>query len=340
MDSLTLYARWNVEVTFDANGGVLAGGATDAERALAGRGSGSITYSVNQSISTGLTGSRTNYTFVLWNTKADGTGTNIEDYGIITGPVTFYAIYYQSEYYYTGTEQVFRAPVNGWYAVELWGAEGGDDDWNTGKGGRGAYVYGEVHVNAGTQLYVYVGAPGRDSVTGTGAGYNGGGNPGNSGWSGSGGGATDIRTVGGTNNWRSNLGSRIAVAAGGGGGGANGNGGYGGALIGGSGTGGSGGGQTYAGNGGTFGVGGTPSPDGGGGGGGWYGGGAGNNDAGGGGGSSYLAGYPGCAVSSSGYAFRNGQMLAGNQQMPRPDGGYETGHSGACRARLRLISVD
>ena len=332
---LTLYANWKTNVTFDANGGTLAGGVTDAEKAVVGKASAAIPYSVNQTAATGLYGNRTNFTYVLWNTKADGTGTNIEDYGKITGPVTFYAIYYQSDYYYTGAPQTFRVPVTGWYKVQLWGAKGGND---TGTGGKGAYVSGEVHLEAGTNLYVYVGAPGRDNVTGTGAGYNGGANPGSSGWSGAGGGATDIRTVYG--NWNQNLNSRIAVAAGGGGGGANGNGGYGGALVGGSGTGGSGGTQTSAGNGGGFGYGGTPSPDGGGGGGGWYGGGAGNGDAGGGGGSSYLSGFDGCVTSYTGYTFRNGDMLAGNQTMPTPEGGTEVGHSGACRARIQLISVD
>ena len=260
---------------------------------------------MNQTAATGLYGNRANFTYVLWNTKADGTGTNIEDYGKITGPVIFYAIYYQSDYYYTGAPQTYRVPVTGWYKVQLWGAKGGND---TGTGGKGAYVSGEIHLEAGTNLYVYVGAPGRDNVTGTGAGYNGGANPGSSGWSGAGGGATDIRTVYG--NWNQNLNSRIAVAAGGGGGGANGNGGYGGALVGGSGTGGSGGTQTSAGNG----------------------------DAG--GGSSYLSGFDGCVTSYTGYTFRNGDMLAGNQTMPTPEGGTEVGHSGACRARIQLISVD
>ena len=333
INSLTLYANWRVNVTFNANGGILSGGMSNAEKAIRGKASGDIVFSLNQVVATGLTGTKNNFHYVLWNTKADGTGTNLTSYGKVRGPVTFYAIYYQSEYYYTGSEQVFRAPVNGWYKVQLWGARGGDDTYS---GANGAYVTGELHVTAGTSLYVYVGAPGR-SGTGSGAGYNGGANPGGSGWSGSGGGATDIRTRSGA--WTSSLGSRIAVAAGGGGGGQFGYGGYGGALTGGSGNpGGSGGSQTHGG--GSFGVGGTPSPDGGGGGGGWYGGGAGNGDTGGGGGSSYLSGFPGCAASSTGYSFRNGQMIAGNQWMPKPDGGQEVGHSGACRARIELISTD
>ena len=346
ISSLTLYANWKTNVTFDANGGILAGGTTDDEKALAGKASGTIPYNVNQTIATGLTGNRKNYTYVLWNTKPDGTGTNIEDYGKVTGPVTFYAIYYQSEYYYTGTEQTFQTPVDGWYKVQLWGAQGGRDASN--QGGKGAYVSGEVHVTAGTKLYVYVGAPGANNTHGTGAGYNGGGNSGanSGGSSGSGGGATDIRISSG--NWTEGLSSRIAVAAGGGGAGVHSGGGYGGALVGGNSNKQSGGTQTKAGNRGSFGVGGSSQIDGGGGGGGWYGGGASSggglgderNDVGGGGGSSYMSGFPGCEVSWTGYVFRNPQMIAGNQQMPAPDGGYETGHAGACRARIQLISID
>lgn len=340
-NQLTLYARWNTQVTFDANGGVLAGGTTPEEKALAGKVSGTLTMSLNQAVSTGLIGSRTNFTYVGWNTQADGMGTWIEDYGRITGPVTFYAIYYQSNYYYTGAPQTFRVPIDGWYEIQLWGAEGGDDA--AGEGGRGAYVKGEVYMRRGSELYVYVGAPGLTGTHGSGAGYNGGGNSGASsgGQSGSGGGATDVRTVYG--NWNQNLDTRIAVAAGGGGAGMHRAGGYGGALVGGS-TGIAGGTQTSAGPRGGFGYGGSSEVDGGGGGGGWYGGGAssggspgGSNDVGGGGGSSYLAGYGGCAPSPTGYTFRSGQMIAGNQTMPRPDGGQEVGHTGACQAKIRWI---
>jgi len=331
---IDLYAHWTTLVTFNANGGVLSGGVSSAETAVNGLASGDIAYTVNQVVTTGLTGSKANYQFVSWNTMPDGTGTNLLNFGKVREPVTFYAIYYQSEYDYTGSEQTFTAPVDGWYKVQLWGAKGGNDSCT---GGNGAYVTGEVHVTAGTKLYVYVGDAGQSWANGYGAGYNGGGLPGTSGASGSGGGATDIRTQPGA--WTKTLSSRIAVAAGGGGGGWHGYGGYGGALNGGDGSpGGSGGGQSSGG--GSFGVGGMPSSDGGGGGGGWYGGGGGYGDTGGGGGSSYLVGYPGCAASSTGYVFRNGEMIAGNQRMPSPSGGTEVGHSGACHASIRLISLD
>ena len=67
---LTLYAVWKVKVVFDANGGTLIGGITDAEKALAGKNVGEIIYNVNQSASTGLSGSKTGYIFLEWNTQS------------------------------------------------------------------------------------------------------------------------------------------------------------------------------------------------------------------------------------------------------------------------------
>ena len=102
-----------------------------------------------------------------------------------------------------------------------------------------------------------------------------------------------------------------------------------------------------------FGYGGNNEPGddhGGGGGGGYYGGGGGAMEAGavtsGGGGSSFISGYPGCdAISASstenniihtgqpnhysGYVFTDVVMKAGNEVMPSPNGGVETGHTGS-----------
>ena len=96
-----------------------------------------------------------------------------------------------------------------------------------------------------------------------------------------------------------------------------------------------------------------------GGGGGYYGGGHGihptNNHSGGGGGSSFISGYPGCnAISASstesniihtgqanhysGYVFTNTVMKAGNESMPSPSGGTETGHSGNGCAIITQVS--
>ena len=271
-------------------------------------------------------------------------------------PVTFYAIYYQSEYNYTGTVQTFTAPVDGWYKVQLWGAAGGDDGDHHGwrQGGKGGYVEAEIKLEAEQKIYVYIGAPGMDNVTATGAGYNGGGNPGTDGYSGSGGGASDIRLIDGEWDNPVGLSTRILVAGGGGGAGLRGDGGYGGGLVGGNGRGdawndqygnnfpgGDGGTQTSAGNRGGFGYGGTNGADGGGGGGGWYGGGArgpcrpsdsgpNDNDVGGGGGSSYIGGYGSIQI-------RNAYTKAGNEQMPSFDGGFMTGNDGPCHARFLIV---
>lgn len=214
-------------------------------------------------------------------------------------------MYYQGRFNYTGSEQLFITPVSGWYRIELYGAKGGDD---LHPGGYGVSVTGEMHFSAGEQIYVYVGAPGTSLCTGTGAGYNGGGNTGVTGASGGGGGATDIRLKGGAWNDSTGMKTRIMVAAGGGGGGLYSNGGIGGALVGGNGTGATGGTQT---NGGSyaagFGTGGATVQDGGGG--------AAYSDNGAAGGSSYIAGFEGCstvyASLTEGHPVRDAQMDAG-----------------------------
>ena len=123
---------------------------------------------------------------------------------------------------YTGQAQEYIAPVSGKYQIELWGAEGnyyasGNSYQNTGKG---AYVSGEIYLNKGTKLYVYVGQHSHDSNSYNSSMFNGGSIPASvyqGHYSGSGGGATDIRLKEG--NWDDfeGLKSRIMVAAGGGG---------------------------------------------------------------------------------------------------------------------------
>ena len=147
-------------------------------------------------------------------------------------------------YVYLKDSQPFTPLYNGIYQIELWGASGGDIDSYTG--GKGAYTAGNISLQRGTPLYLYIGGAGSNSVNG---GYNGGGSlsNGQKAFGSSGGGATDIRLTNGTWDNFDSLKSRIMVAAGGGG--ANnrnrssgdskkygaGNGGYGGELIGGDG---------------------------------------------------------------------------------------------------------
>ena len=112
---------------------------------------------------------------------------------------------------YTGAEQVFTATEDGYYKLQVWGAQGG---WNIGsnggaeKAGKGGYGQGLIYLTQGEKLYIYIGGQGAtcdsSSCTGVG-GWNGGGQ----GMYG-GGGATDIRVEGNT------LYHRILVAGGGG----------------------------------------------------------------------------------------------------------------------------
>ena len=137
--------------------------------------------------------------------------------------------------------QTITLPWYGEYKMECWGASGSSTA--SSSGGVGGYTSGEMVLKYNKNLYLYVGeCSGNNSYAG---GWNGGGN----GQSGSntsqqggcaGGGATDIRIIGGDWNNVKSLCSRIMVAGGGGGAGSThsegtGYGGYGGGIDGGDG---------------------------------------------------------------------------------------------------------
>ena len=115
-------------------------------------------------------------------------------------------------YDYTGDVQTFVTPVSGQYKLEVWGAQGGEND-NDGNGGKGGHTSGNIYLLNEKKLYIYVGESGTNANKQI--SYNGGGS--GLAHSFSGGGATDIRLVSG--NWDdfNSLKSRIMVAAGGGG---------------------------------------------------------------------------------------------------------------------------
>ena len=234
-------------------------------------------------------------------------------------------VYYTYDYSYTGEQQIFTAPLDGYYKLEVWGAQGGTV---TGyRGGYGGYSSGAVALKKGDKLYVNVGGAGQGGAVSTNytGGYNGGGATNGTGtdhYHASGGGATHIAKVSGQ---LASIGvsklDQVLIVAGGGGGAYIHNAGTGYASIGGSGGGyigtaattsgsngkqGLGGSQTAGGRYtsstettstifGSFGKGGTPSASwGSAGGGGYYGGGASygstssNGNSGGGGGSGYI----------------------------------------------------
>jgi hypothetical protein len=266
---------------------------------------------------------------------------------------------------YTGSVQTFTAPSATTYKLEVWGSQGGDEILGYGKGGKGGYAKGHKSFTANTPLYICVGEAGTGMTAAAGSlpsTYNGGGGLVSQGYGSSGGGCTHIAMTtdrGELRNYAGHTSEVIIVAGGGGGSGCwpnaytttNGtsmpkntayNGGAGGGTTGGNGYGSSsnepgimtfyGGGQNGPGDGtiiyksgtaingkGGFGYGGLGHGGGcigAGGGAGWYGGTGGYDNSSGGGGSGYIGGVS------------NATTIAGNQTIPSPTGGTETGHSG------------
>lgn len=101
---------------------------------------------------------------------------------------------YVANFDYSGKQEEFDVLVDGVYALEVWGAQGGDYNVNN-VGGYGAYAYTEVELHRNEKLYINVGGKGpgtlKSGETQKG-GYNGGGL--NSSGRGGGGGATSIAT--------------------------------------------------------------------------------------------------------------------------------------------------
>ncbi len=104
---------------------------------------------------------------------------------------------------FTNDYQAFEIPATGLYKLEAWGAEGAAGNWDDDEkiGGTGGFAAGQVMMEEGDMLYIYVGEK-PDRVTTGAAG---------------GGGATDFRYSNGDGTWMSSEGlySRILVAGGG-----------------------------------------------------------------------------------------------------------------------------
>lgn len=96
---------------------------------------------------------------------------------------------------YTGGVQQFTIPVDGFYTLETWGAQGGGAASNLGShGGLGGYTSATGYFRKGEKLYIYVGGQGSLVPSGEfgGEGYNGGGFGASNGYGG--GGMTHIST--------------------------------------------------------------------------------------------------------------------------------------------------
>jgi len=121
------------------------------------------------------------------------------------------------EFDYTGAPREVVLPP-GRYRIECWGARGGIPAGTTIMA-KGGYTSGILTLSQPVTLYIYVGEAGNNTANSV--GWNGGGMCGTVSWWGnrvsSGGGATDIRLVGGAWDNAVSLRSRIMVAGAGGG---------------------------------------------------------------------------------------------------------------------------
>ena len=130
----------------------------------------------------------------------------------------------ETQFNYTGNEQVYTAPSSGYYKLETWGASGGTS--NGYHGGYGAYATGKVYLEAGDKLYINIGGEGESNCVSYNCqgGYNGGGQSGhysgdNLNYTSGGGGATSItKTSGIIEDHNQNISDILIVSAGGGGG--------------------------------------------------------------------------------------------------------------------------
>lgn len=128
---------------------------------------------------------------------------------------------------FTGAEQTYTVPVDGWYELVCYGGRGGKATFNgsvVGQGGNGGGAQGVAYLKKNTILHIYVGGKGEDGVVGQDAagGFNGGGNGAydqkDDESCGAGGGATHIALVSGELSTLSNQRDKVLIVAGGGGG--------------------------------------------------------------------------------------------------------------------------
>ena len=188
----------------------------------------SVTRKYGENLGTVADPKRSGYKFEGWYTDPTA-GTRVTSSTKVSDEdVTYYAHWTAVPvitFTYTGAEQTYTAPTKGYYKIEAWGAQGWSSTDVT-TGGLGGYTRGYIYLNKGEVLHIYIGK-GNGNGANTMAFNNG--TPNHDG--NAGGGATDIRLVGGTWTDATSINSRIMVA-GGGGSGSHGKGGAGGGLFG------------------------------------------------------------------------------------------------------------
>ncbi|MGO5160566.1 MULTISPECIES: glycine-rich protein [unclassified Bilifractor] len=71
-----------------------------------------------------------------------------------------------TDYYSKNEVQTYTAPADGWYKLEVWGANGGNAsfDSKTAEGGKGGYAVNYVYLNKNESIDVYIGGRGMDAT--------------------------------------------------------------------------------------------------------------------------------------------------------------------------------
>ena len=103
-----------------------------------------------------ITPTRSDYTFIDWSvsgTSASVSGTTLT-MGTTATTITanWLTDFTSATYTYTDSPKTFTVPGNGSYKIELWGTRVGS------TGGKGAYTSGEIELNEGDILYIYIGS--------------------------------------------------------------------------------------------------------------------------------------------------------------------------------------
>ena len=202
-EDLDLFAVWEAEICFDANGGLFEDGTDKLELTALLEEEVEVPQDPEQEGGLWFSG---------WNTAEDGSGDALETEEplVSEGNVTYYAVWeepFKEKYIpYTGSPAAFKVPVDGTYQITLAGASGGGDG-GTPNGGTGGLLTVQVELKKTDSVQFTVGQGGFNDKIGQDypGGYNGGGT---AYWSGSGGGRTDVKING----------TLAAAAAGGGGG--------------------------------------------------------------------------------------------------------------------------
>ena len=177
---IDLYAGWYVKVSFDATDNGYYPGARIVQTGTTST-SGWMAYEHRYSARDfGYSCRLDGYSFLdEWNDQPNMQGNALGNDKYVTADrsVTYYAEYIKTSYGYTGGVQIFKAPRSGKYTITLYGAESGyywvdpnvrRCDPNSKVGTQHAYgdiVSGTIRIDAGTELYIYVGSRGGNGQT-------------------------------------------------------------------------------------------------------------------------------------------------------------------------------